>query len=58
MFSSAATAALEAAIELISLRVNPSVLEFLDVQTVAATEKRRGQRVFTDSDTVARPVLR
>jgi glycolate oxidase len=43
-------AALEAAIDLISLRVNPSVLEFLDVQTVAATEKRRGKRVFTDAE--------
>ena len=43
-------AALEASIDLISLRVNPSVLEFLDVQTVAATEKRRGKRVFTDAE--------
>ena len=30
--------------------MNPSVLEFLDVQTVAATEKRRGKRVFTDAE--------
>jgi len=43
-------AALEAALDLLSLRVNPSVLEFLDVQTVAATEKRRGRRVFTDAE--------
>jgi glycolate oxidase len=47
--------ALEAAIGLIALRLNPSVLEFLDVQTVAAAEKRRGRRVFTDAELAGSP---
>ena len=43
-------AALEAAIELLSLRLNPAVLEFLDIQTVQAAEKRRGSRVFATAE--------
>lgn len=43
-------AALEAAIDLLALRVNPSVLEFLDVQTVTAAEKSRGRPVFTAAE--------
>ena len=42
--------ALEAAAELMRLRLNPSVLEFLDTQTVAATERRGGARVFTAAE--------
>lgn len=42
--------ALEAAAELMGARVNPSVFEFLDTQTVEAAEKRRGQRVFSTSE--------
>lgn len=42
--------ALEAAAELMSLRVNPSVFEFLDTQTVEAAEKKRGRRVFSAAE--------
>jgi glycolate oxidase len=42
--------ALEAAAELMGLRVNPAVFEFLDTQTVEAAEKRRGSRVFTSAE--------
>ncbi len=42
--------ALEAAAELMRLRLNPAVLEFLDTQTVAAAERRRGARVFTSAE--------
>lgn len=42
--------ALEAAAELMRQRVNPAVFEFLDTQTVAAAEKRRGQSVFSSSE--------
>ena len=42
--------ALEAAAELMGLRVNPAVFEFLDTQTVAAAEKKRGNRVFTTAE--------
>jgi glycolate oxidase len=42
--------ALEAAAELMRLRLNPAVLEFLDTQTVAAAERRRGARVFTPAE--------
>ncbi|NBP90278.1 MAG: FAD-binding oxidoreductase, partial [Opitutae bacterium] len=38
--------ALEAAAELMGSRINPSVFEFLDTQTVEAAEKQRGSRVF------------
>ena len=43
-------AALEAAIDLLSLRLNPSVLEFLDIQTVTATERHQGRSVFTAAE--------
>ncbi|MFM7208655.1 MAG: FAD-binding oxidoreductase [Verrucomicrobiota bacterium] len=42
--------ALEAAAELMRLRLNPAVLEFLDTQTVAAAERHRGARVFTSAE--------
>lgn len=42
--------ALEAAAELMGARVNPSVFEFLDTQTVEAAEKRRGRRVFATAE--------
>ena len=42
--------ALEAAAELMGLRVNPAVFEFLDTQTVEAAEKRRGSRVFSTAE--------
>jgi glycolate oxidase len=42
--------ALEAAAELMRLRLNPSVLEFLDTQTVAAAERRRGSQVFPSAE--------
>ena len=42
--------ALEAAAELMGLRVNPAVFEFLDTQTVEAAEKQRGSRVFTATE--------
>lgn len=42
--------ALEAAAELMRLRLNPAVLEFLDTQTVAAAERQRGARVFPSAE--------
>jgi glycolate oxidase len=42
--------ALEAAAELMGSRINPSVFEFLDTQTVEAAEKQRGSRVFTTEE--------
>ena len=42
--------ALEAAAELMRLRLNPAVFEFLDTQTVAAAERRLGSRVFSPAE--------
>lgn len=42
--------ALEAAAKLMGSRVNPSVFEFLDTQTVEAAEKHRGSRVFSTDE--------
>jgi len=42
--------ALEAAAELMRLRLNPAVLEFLDTQTVAAAERLRGARVLPPAE--------
>ncbi len=47
--------ALEAAAELMGLRINPSVFEFLDTQTVDAAEKMRAKRVFATEELKGNP---